>query len=83
MAAAADLCIVLSTFVPRRRTSRAAFTALRLRPADIRDAFFTGLPDFMEYGFAGVLYLVKNLYLLSRFSESVIAALPENWLPSC
>lgn len=73
--AAADLYIVLSTFVPRRRTSRAAFTALRLRPADIRDAFFTGLPDFMEYGFVGVLYLVENLYLLSRFSESVIAGI--------
>lgn len=72
---AADLYIVLSTFVPRRRTSRAAFTALRLRPADIRDAFFTGLPDFMEYGFVGVLYLVENLYLLSRFSESVIAGI--------
>jgi len=73
--AAADLYIVLSTFVPRCRTSRAAFTALRLRPADIRDAFFTGLPDFMEYGFVGVLYLVENLYLLSRFSESVIAGI--------
>ena len=71
--AAADLYIILSTFVSRRRTSRAAFTALRLHPADIRDAFFTGLPDFMEYGFVGVLYLVENLYLLSRFSESVIA----------
>ena len=73
--AAADLYIILSTFVSRRRTSRAAFTALRLRPADIRDAFFTGLPDFMEYGFVGVLYLVENLYLLSRFSESVIAGI--------
>ena len=73
--AAADLYIVLSTFVPRRRTSRAAFTELRLHPADIRDAFFTGLPDFMEYGFVGVLYLVENLYLLSRFSESVIAGI--------
>ncbi len=71
--AAADLYIILSAFVSRRRTSRAAFTALRLRPADIRDAFFTGMPDFMEYGFVGVLYLVENLYLLSRFSESVIA----------
>ena len=71
--AAADLYIILSAFVSRRRTSRAAFTALRLRPADIRDAFFAGLPDFMEYGFVGVLYLVENLYLLSRFSESVIA----------
>ena len=73
--AAADLYILLSTFVSRRRTSRAAFTALRLHPADIRDAFFTGLPDFMEYGFVGVLYLVENLYLLSRFSESVIAGI--------
>ena len=73
--AAADLYIILSTFVSRRRTSRAAFTALRLHPADIRDAFFTGLPDFMEYGFVGVLYLVENLYLLSRFSESVIAGI--------
>ena len=73
--AAADLYIILSTFVSRRRTSRAAFTALRLHPADIRGAFFTGLPDFMEYGFVGVLYLVENLYLLSRFSESVIAGI--------
>lgn len=73
--AAADLYIILSTFVSRRRTSRAAFTALRLHPADIRDAFFTGLPDFMEFGFVGVLYLVENLYLLSRFSESVIAGI--------
>ena len=73
--AAADLYIILSTFVSRRRTSRAASTALRLHPADIRGAFFTGLPDFMEYGFVGVLYLVENLYLLSRFSESVIAGI--------
>ncbi|MBQ6396952.1 MAG: hypothetical protein IJI06_02265 [Oscillospiraceae bacterium] len=29
----------------------------------------------MEYGFVGVLYLVENLYLLSRFSESVIAGI--------
>jgi len=73
--AAADLYIILSSFVPRRRASRAAFTALRLHPADIRDAFFTGLPDFMEYGFVGLMYLVENLYLLSRFSESVIAGI--------
>lgn len=70
---AADLYIILSCFVFRRKSSRAAFTALRLRFADIRDAFFTGLPDFMEYGFVGILYLIENLYLLSRFSESVIA----------
>ena len=70
---AVDLYIVFSCFVFRRRSSRAAFTALRLHIADIRDAFFTGLPDFMEYGFVGILYLVENLYLLSRFSESVIA----------
>ena len=70
---AADLHIFFSCFVFRRRSSRAAFTALRLRIADIRDAFFTGLPDFMEYGFVGILYLIENLYLLSHFSESVIA----------
>ena len=70
---AADLYIVFSCFVFHRGSSRAAFTALRLRFADIRDAFFTGLPDFMEYGFVGILYLIENLYLLSRFSESVIA----------
>lgn len=70
---AADLYIIFSSFVFRHRSSRAAFTELRLRFADIREAFFTGLPDFMEYGFVGILYLIENLYLLSRFSESVIA----------
>lgn len=71
--AAADLYIILSCFILRRKSSKAAFTAWNMRLADIRESFFTGLPDFMEYGFVGVLYLVENLYLLTRFSESVVA----------
>ena len=70
---AADLYIILSCFIIRRKRSKAAFTAWNMRLADIRESFFTGLPDFMEYGFVGVLYLVENLYLLTRFSESVVA----------
>ena len=70
---AADLYIILSCFIIRRKSSRAAFTAWNMRLSDIRESFFTGLPDFMEYGFVGVLYLVENLYLLDRFSESVVA----------
>ena len=46
---------------------------MRARFSDVKDVFFSGLPDFMEYGFVGILYLAENLYLLSRFSESVVA----------
>ena len=70
---AADLYIILSCFIIRRKSSKTAFRAWNMRLSDIRESFFTGLPDFMEYGFVGVLYLVENLYLLSRFSESVVA----------
>ena len=70
---AADLYIILSCFIIRRKSSKTAFTAWNMRLADIRESFFTGLPDFMEYGFVGVLYLAENLYLLTRFSESVVA----------
>ena len=71
--AAADLYIILSCFIIRRKSSKVAFTAWNMHLADIRESFFTGLPDFMEYGFVGVLYLAENLYLLTRFSESVVA----------
>ena len=69
---AADLYLILC-FLPKKRRSRAAMTAFRPGFADFRDSFFTGLPDFMEYVFAGALYLGENLYLLSRFSESLVA----------
>lgn len=72
---AADIYIVISCFIIRRKSSKAAFTAISLRISDIRESFFTGLPDFMEYAFVSVLYLVENLYILRRFSESVIAGL--------
>ena len=71
-AVAADLYLILY-FLLHRNSSRAAFTAFRLNLEDVKEPFLTGLPDFMEYGFVGVLYLVENLYLLSRFSESVVA----------
>lgn len=70
---AADLYIFLSCFIIRRKRSKTAFSAWNMRLSDIRESFFTGLPDFMEYGFVGVLYLAENLYLLNRFSESVVA----------
>lgn len=73
--AAADLYIIVFCFIVRRKRSKAAFSAWNLRISDIRETFFTGLPDFMEYGFVGVLYLAENLYLLSRFSESVVAGM--------
>ena len=72
-ASAADLYLILYCFVLRRKSSLSAFTAFHIRPADIREIFFTGLPDFMGYGFTGIVYLVENIYLLSRFSESLVA----------
>lgn len=72
-ALAADLYLIVYCFILHRKSSLAAFTAFRIRPADIKDAFFTGLPDFMEYGFAGIVYLIENVYMLSRFSESLVA----------
>lgn len=72
-AIAADCYLILYCFILHRRSSRASFTAFRLNLTDIKEPFLTGLPDFMEYIFVGVLYLVENLYLLARFSESVVA----------
>ena len=69
----ADLYLIVYCFILKRKDSLAAFTAFRVNPADIREAFFTGLPDFMEYGFVAIFYLVENNYLLSRFSESMVA----------
>ena len=71
--AASDLYIILSCFVFRRKSSKAAFTTWNMRLSDIRESFLTGLPDFMEYVFVGVMYLAENIYLLSHFSESVVA----------
>lgn len=70
---AADFYIIKTCFISGRKNSRAAFTSWNMKPADIRESFLTGLPDFMEYGFVGIMYWGQNLYLLSRFSESVVA----------
>ncbi len=68
--AAADLYIILSIFVPRRKTSRAAFTAIRLRPADIRDAL-TLTPSIravrivsMGMVFCSAISLMTSYYML-------------------
>lgn len=71
--AAADAYLILYCFLAKRSSSLAAFTSFRFRPADVRDSFFTGLPDFMEYGFAAIFYLAENVYMLSRFSETLVA----------
>ena len=67
---AADLYLILC-FLPKKRRSRAAMTAFRPGFADFRDSFFTGLPDFMEYVFAGALYLGENLCICSPASPSL------------
>lgn len=71
---AADIYIILYCMFGRNG-SRVAFTAFNMRWRDIRETFFTGLPDFMEYGFVGVLYLIQNRYVLSRFSQSIMAGI--------
>lgn len=70
---AADAYLILYCFVIRRKNSLAAFTAFDFRLSDIKPIILTGFPDFMEYGFAALFYLVQNLYMLSRFSPFVVA----------
>ncbi len=72
--AAADGYIFLCCF-SRRRHSLSAFTGFHLRIADVRELFWTGLPDFMEYVFVAALYFAENLYILHRFSESIVAGI--------
>lgn len=69
---AADFYIFVICFA-RDKKSLARITAFRLKLSDIKDIFFTGLPDFMEYIFGALLFLAQNLYMLYRFSESVVA----------
>ena len=71
--ALADIYVVLYCLFGGRGASRVAVSAINLRFKDIRETFFTGLPDFMEYGFVAILYLAENNHILSRFSESLIA----------
>ena len=71
--AVANAYLILYCFLIQRKNSLAAFTSFRLNPGDFKEAFLTGFPDFMEYGFAALFYLVENLYMLSRFSESLVA----------
>ena len=68
-----SLAYILLYFLIRRGKSLAAITGLRFK--GFKDPFLTGLPDFMEYAFVAVLYLVENLYLLARFSEKHIAGI--------
>ncbi len=69
----ADLYIILYCFIYKRKTSLCAMTVFRLSFSDFKEILFTGLPDFMEYGYVAIFYLIENLYVLSRFSQSVLA----------
>ena len=71
----ADLYVILYCLIARSQSKRMAFSAINLRLMDLRETFFTGLPDFMEYGFVALLYFVENHYILSRFSESLVAGI--------
>lgn len=73
--AAADIYVILYGLFGGAGGAKVVPTAFNLRFKDFREAFFTGLPDFMEYGFVAILYLGENLYVLSRFSESLIAGI--------
>lgn len=70
--AAADEFLAIYWIINRKR-SLSAFTLVRFRFKDIKDAALTGFSDFMEYFFAAALSLLLNLYLLSRFSSSMLA----------
>lgn len=72
--AAADLYIFTYFFMNRKR-SVAAFTSFRTKIRDVKDIFFTGLPDFMEYVFVAMMFYVENMYILYRFTSSLIAGL--------
>lgn len=72
--AAADVYLMVY-FFRRRNTSLAAFTKVNLRLRDVKDILLTGLPDWLEYVFAGILSLVLNLYVLARFSPSLVAGI--------
>ena len=71
----ADIYIFIVYFRLRCKgqESLSRFDRLNFRLADIREIFFTGLPDFMEYALVGALYYFENLYVLSRFSRSLLA----------
>ncbi len=72
--AVADLYLLVFCLA-RKKGSISAFTSFRLRFSDVKEVFFTGLPDFMEYAFVAILYLAENVYMLSRFNESLLAGL--------
>lgn len=71
---AADLYL-FTYFFMNRKTSVAAFTSFHVKIRDVKDIFFTGLPDFMEYVFVAAMFYVENMYILYRFSSSLIAGL--------
>lgn len=66
---------IIGYFIIRKNKSKAAISGFNLKFKDFRNTFFTGLPDFMEYAFVGILYLVENLYVLSRFNQSVVSGI--------
>lgn len=72
--AAADVYL-MAYFFRRRRQSLAAFTKVSLRFGDVKEALWTGLPDWTEYVFAAIMSLLVNLYLLDRFSPPLVAGI--------
>ena len=70
----ADFYIFVCCFA-RDKNSISAFKAIRLKLSDVKEIFFAGLPNFMEYIFVALLFWAENLYILYRFSESVVAGL--------
>jgi len=64
---------IIIYWVAGRKSSLSACTAFRIFPKDITESLLTGLPDFMEYVFAAVLSLILNLYMIARFSSSMLA----------
>ena len=71
----ADLYLIFYAFIIKRKTSLASFDKLNFKFKDVKDSLYTGLPDFIEYFAASIFYLIENIYVLSRFSESLIAGM--------
>ena len=70
--AVADIYLIVFCLA-RKKNSISAFTTFRLHFSDIKQILFSGLPDFMEYAFVALFYLTENIYMLSRFSEFLLA----------
>lgn len=71
----ADAYIIFYFVILHRNESIVPATTFNLHLKDIKEVFFTGLPDFAEYGFVAILYFAENHYVLFRFSESLMAGI--------